>query len=140
MGVTYYPDAKFAVCRAYVSGFQMSISPPWEVDSKANPLRYKVVLPYYTAWIEVHLRPDFFAWNSNVYTLDQVITRMNYYDTYGNANDVDTYSLGWSSMCNVSSFALHCFVPGSSGLLQVNLPQPDKPYWLSFPPCPEILA
>ena len=137
---TFSPSESFAFVRSYIAGFQISISPGWRIEDTGNPIVARIDLPTYTARIAYHVRSEFWAWSSNAYTLGWVLERVNYYDTLGNANDVDAYNLGYGSDSLKRCYYLHCTVAGGSGLLQVNLPPSPTGYWLAQPPCSEILS
>lgn len=68
---TFYPSAKYSMPRSYVFGVWLSFDAGSSVVWSGNEVSF--VDPSGTVSGKISLLPEFFAWNSNVYTLDFLI-------------------------------------------------------------------
>lgn len=141
MAVTFNPSAKYAFPRSYIRGIQPNLVSTWFVELTSNPitLRFNGAGGFWQR-IQIWVRPEFWDWSSNTYTLDYIITRINTFTSTGSANEITTYAIFLSSGCNATNLYFRVVIPGFTRLAQVNLPPAPPSYWEQHPNCPEILT
>jgi hypothetical protein len=141
MPVTFLQGAKFAFPRSYIAGIQPNLVNTWFVELTTNPitLRFNGTGGFWQR-IQIHIAPEFWDWNSNCYTMDFVITRINTFTSAGAANEITTYTVGLSSGCSATRYYIRVAIPGFTRLAQVNLPPTPPSYWFPQKVCPNILT
>lgn len=126
---TFYPQGGFTFPRSYVSRF--AFPSYWTLESHAGNQFVFNDFPVYNDRIFVNLYQNFWAWNSNAYSLDHIVVDC-YYHALPSTVDLPTpFSLTWVAGTTSTNATIVLLSPFFGSSLQFfALPAAPGNYWL----------
>lgn len=130
---TFIPNAKFAVPRSYLRGIWLSFDTPAIVSWSDNAVNFAdSAMPVVTG--RIAFLPEFWAWNSNRYTLDFTIIE-SWYSFNGGVTQIPLpYCLTWYHDNDMSTYLVYGpFCAVGTGAFKHDMPPAPPDYWQPMP-------
>jgi hypothetical protein len=131
--VTYVPDGRLPVVRSYISAIALQWQANYTILATGNPfvIRENTFGGYQT---HIKLKPEFYAWSSNVYTLDWIFE--DWYVTAPGGSPIipgQPVQFGISTQSNGIPCIYGVWTPSSAPYIFFSLPPAPPDYWLQLP-------
>jgi hypothetical protein len=131
--ITYNPSGQFNLPRSYVYFLRFYVQHSLSHVTKISPVEFTIdytPVPSFVA--HVRFLPEFMAWNSNVYSLDHIITD-SYYDLSGSVLNPLNLFVGWASSGQKIQSSINIVLDLGVDVYEFPLDAPVVPYWLPPP-------